>query len=114
QQAGGGLEHLGAQRAHGPQELAVLHHLGLAAEAAFDVTALGPAERHRAVGRGGEILGEIFTAHHRILPSPSPHPARDASSSWRPNSCSRSLLRARWSRTLAADSEMPSSAAIAS
>src|SRR5581483_3267495 len=44
QQPRRGLEDLGAQRVQRPQELAVLHELGLAAQATIDVTAGGTLE----------------------------------------------------------------------
>ena len=71
--------------------------------------------------RANQDLGDVLTPHAAHLPGPLPaqlhplvraHIARDASPSRRGNSWSRSLWRARWRRTLAADSEMPSSAAI--
>ena len=63
------LEHLGAQRPQGPQQLAVLDQLGLAPQAALDVAARAAAvERRAAVGRrSAEDVGELVTPHGSLL-----------------------------------------------
>ena len=63
QQPGGRLEHLGAQRAHGAEQLAVLDDLGLAAQAALDVAPLGAAELRDAVGGAGQHVRQVSTSH---------------------------------------------------
>jgi hypothetical protein len=63
QEPGRGLQDVGAQRAHGPQQLAVLDDLRLAAEAALDVAALVAAEVRHVIGGPGEPIGQVFTLH---------------------------------------------------
>jgi hypothetical protein len=63
QEPGRRFEHVGAERAHGPQELAVLDDLGLAAEAPLDVAPLGPAEHRHPVGGTRQAVRQVCTLH---------------------------------------------------
>ncbi len=109
EQAGGGLEHVGAQGVQGPQQLAVLDDLGLAAQALLDVAPCGAVELGRPSATAGQRLAD---ARHTAWACSSVV----ASSLLRAGGTAvrGSLRRARCRRTLAADSEMPSSAAMAS
>ena len=109
EQARGRLEHLGAQ---GPQRAAAACGTGPARPGSAGTARRGGGRRRRATTAPSAVAGE----HRRRRR----HTARACSSSLlvarrpREQPSARSLRRARCSRTLAADSEMPSSAAIAS